>query len=153
MSDLLHGIEPLAPTAEESLQAEELSRRLVPLLSGRGPLEIRVGGEDGPGEVLVLPARFALLLSEILVETARGNAVTVTAIGSELTTQQAADMLNVSRPFLIGLLERGEIPFRKVGSHRRVALSDVAGYKARKDDARRKALDELTGLSQELGLY
>jgi excisionase family DNA binding protein len=70
-----------------------------------------------------------------------------------LTTQQAADFLNVSRPFLIGLLEAGEISFRKVGTHRRIRFEDIREYKRRDDLQRRKVADDLTALSEELGLY
>jgi excisionase family DNA binding protein len=70
-----------------------------------------------------------------------------------LTTQQAADFLNVSRPYFIRLLEQGAIPHTKTGSHRRVRLDDVLAYKRQRDAERRRALDDLVALSQEMGLY
>ena len=84
---------------------------------------------------------------------AQGNAVTLIPVHAELTTQEAADLLNVSRPFLIKLVDTGEIPCRKVGRHRRIRYNDLMAYKQRNDRLRRQALDEIVGISQELNLY
>ena len=87
----------------------------------------------------------------MLTEIGQGNAVSIIPIHAELTTQEAADVLNVSRPFLVQLLEKGEMPFHKTGTHRRVRYQDVILYKARIDARRREVLDALAAQAQELG--
>lgn len=99
-----------------------------------------------------LPLMAVKLLQRILSEMADGNAVTVTPIQPEISTQEAADLLNVSRPYLVGLLENNTIPHRKVGTHRRVPLKALLEYKAASRAKAEKALQELADLSQELGL-
>jgi excisionase family DNA binding protein len=117
---------------------------------GRGETaQIRVinGKED-----ITVPARALRLLVDILDQMARGNAVTIVPIHKELTTQEAADLLNVSRPHLVSLLEAGEIPFQKSGSHRRVRFSDLQKYRELRDQKRRKALNDMTREANEQGL-
>ena len=98
----------------------------------------------------MLSAGAVRLLGMILTEIARGNSVAAVPVQAELTSQQAADLLNVSRPYLIKLLDQGKIPHHKSGSHRRVALKDVLDYKRNTDQRREAVLAELADLGQEL---
>jgi excisionase family DNA binding protein len=93
------------------------------------------------------------MLAQVLDLLANGQGVQIIPKDAELTTQQAADVLNVSRPYVIGLLESGQIPFRKVGRHRRITFEALMEYKRKDDLQRRAAADDLADLSQELGLY
>lgn len=113
---------------------------------------IPVTGEHGGEEALVLPREAVSLLAFILAQAAEGRGVTVIPSHAELTTQQAADILNVSRPYLIKLLETGKIPFRLVGKHRRITYEALQEYRRRDDAERRAAADELAALGQELGI-
>jgi excisionase family DNA binding protein len=146
------GSEPVAPTEEESRLAEEASRKLAAYVDVQHSLRLQILDEEHPHESVVLPRSVLQLLTRILAEMADGNAVRLIPVHAELTTQEAADLLNVSRPFLVGLLEEGKIPFRKVGTHRRVAFRDLMHYKRQTDHARLAALEELTAQAQELNM-
>jgi excisionase family DNA binding protein len=99
-----------------------------------------------------LPASVVRLLVNILEEMARGNAVTLIPIHAELTTQQAADMLNISRPSLIQLLDEKKLEYRRVGTHRRVGFEGLMRYRRQQETTRRKVLAELAAYDQELGI-
>jgi len=144
---------PVPPTEDDSRLARESSRLLAEYLGARGPLQLQILIDGRPTEAaLTLPESALRLLSRILAEMAEGNAVTLMPVHAELTTQQAADLLNVSRPFLIGLLEEGKIPFRKVGTHRRVLFKDLMDYKKKSDERCHQAFNELAALDEEMGL-
>jgi excisionase family DNA binding protein len=104
------------------------------------------------GEELILPRSALSLLRNLLSEMAQGHAVTTIPVHAELTTQQAADMLNVSRPFLVKLLETDEIPHTRVGTHRRVRLKDLLEYKKQRDRKADAALQELADQAQDLDM-
>lgn len=136
-------------------QAAEAAAALQEYLRAHptGVARLRLGeGLEDERQVLVPAAAFAVFAT-MLAELAAGHSVTVAPVEAELTTQQAADLLNVSRPYLIGLLEREEIPHRRVGNRRKVLLGDLLDYKRRDDARRQEILDELTAEAQELGLY
>ncbi len=137
-------------TASAADAAEQLASHLRrhPTPSGRVVLVV----DDAPETKVTLPAAAFKLLIEVLDELAKGNAVTVAPIHKELTTQQAGELLNVSRPYLIGLLEAGALPYRKVGSHRRIRLVDVLEYQRVDEQRRHDAQRALTRESEELGL-
>jgi excisionase family DNA binding protein len=146
--------EVVAPTPADAQLAQDSSRRLAKLLGSKkkAPLRVRIQSDDEATEPVAIPAPAFRLLVDILTEMAQGNAVTLIPIHAELTTQQAADLINVSRPFLIEQLESGAIPYRKVGTHRRILFQDLMVYKRKNDEARAKVLDQLTAEAQELGM-
>lgn len=139
------------PTEDDIRLAKEGSRTLSPFISDQETPSLRVTDSKKSAEI-VLPQEVFKLLISVLAEIGRGNAVTVMPVEAELTTQQAADILNVSRPYLITLLDEGQIPYRKVGTRRRVKLINVLAYKRRIDEARMKVLEELTAEAQELDM-
>ena len=155
MATLLYDFpETITPTPDEAILAQESSRRLARFVSSKRnkPLQLRFQPDGAPEETVSIPESAFRLLNEILTQMAKGNAVTLIPVHAELTTQQAADILNVSRPFLVEQLEKNVIPFRKVGTHRRILFKDLMEYKEAMDRNRLKALDELAAQAQELGM-
>ena len=134
--------------------AERAARRISDYLMEHPDDDlIETLGEVGDDDALVIPRPTAILFAQILGFLAKGRGVQIIPKDVELTTQQAADVLNVSRPYLISLLESGEIPCRRVGRHRRITFDALMEYKRHDDLKRRTAADELAQLSEELGLY
>ncbi|MEH1836331.1 MAG: helix-turn-helix domain-containing protein [Nostoc sp.] len=105
------------------------------------------------GEEMTITDSVFRVLRQVVQAMALGKNVSIVTHNPELTTQQAADLLNVSRPYLIKLLEQCELPYIMVGTHRRVKFEDLRKYKQQRDTKRRQLLDELIGESQELGFY
>lgn len=136
------------PTPDEMQVAKESSRTLSKYANAER-VNLSLTGSNGEKDDLVLPGHITQLLLDILSEMAKGNAINLVPLDQELSTQKAADILNVSRPYLVKLLEKGDIPFHKVGSHRRIKLEDVIAYKEQIDRKRKQSLDELASLSQQ----
>ncbi|MCW5313348.1 excisionase family DNA-binding protein [Nostoc sp. KVJ3] len=133
-----------------SPQLEAQSIELERILSVQGSQAKLVGAN---GEKITIPEPIYQVLLQVVHAMASGKAISIIPQQQELTTQQAAEFLNVSRPYLIKLLEQGEIPYIKVGSHRRVRFDDLMNYKQQRDVKRDQLLTELTQMSQEAGFY
>ncbi len=140
------------PKDDDAQLSKESSRILAPLLSGAAP-HLKIIEQDGTEQTVVIPAAAYRLLVDVLAQMSQGNAVTLIPIHAELTTQEAADLLNVSRPYLIKQIEAGDIPHHKIGRHRRIRFDDLMVYKDRMDMARSQAMDELVAQSEAMGLY
>lgn len=138
---------PVQPSEADVVLARESSRALGPL--AQHSLLIHIEGRVEPVEI---PAPAVRMLVDLLVEMAAGNAVTLIPVHAELTTQQAAEILGVSRPFVVSQLEAGKLNFHKVGTHRRIRFLDVMAYKQRMVTDRKKTLDELADQAQALDL-
>jgi excisionase family DNA binding protein len=139
------------PTQDEVELAKTAARRLASSLRARADGTVTISTNvDGEASV-VLPRRAAQMLVDLLAQIANGNAVTLLPVHAHVTTQQAADILNVSRPFLVKLIEAGEIPYQMVGTHRRLRAEDVFAYRRAQEQRSRRAISELSQLDQELG--
>jgi excisionase family DNA binding protein len=139
---------PILPSADDAELAAQASRRLSRAKHEGAELRVQVDG----GEMLRLPKAVSDLLYHLLTEMAQGNAVTLFPIHAELTTQEAADYLNVSRPYLVRLLEEGKLRFHMVGTHRRVKFKDLDAFRKSSEDERQRVMDELAAQAQELGM-
>jgi excisionase family DNA binding protein len=140
---------PRIPTQEEIQLAEESSQKLSSFISSTKDVSIQLVHKGKNIEAILIPPLALQLLALILHQMAQGNAVTIMPIHAELTTQEAADLLNVSRPYLVKLLEEGKIPFYKVGTKRRISARDVLSYKKNIDQKRLDILDKLANDAQQ----
>jgi excisionase family DNA binding protein len=134
------------PEGTDSELAATASRELA--RAAKASVTVRL--DDGTD--LQLPKLVTPLLIKILTEMAQGNAVTLIPLHAELTTQEAANLLNVSRPFLNKMLDRGELNFHKVGTHRRIKFSDLEEYRQRREERRSAVMEALAEQAQELGM-
>jgi excisionase family DNA binding protein len=145
MTTELHERPSVLPSKDDSDLAREASRAI----SGVQTKALRVRIDD---KELILPQAATRLIQHLLTEMAQGNAVTVIPIHAELTTQEAADFLNVSRPHLIRLLEQNKMAYHMVGTHRRIRFEDLMLFKTNEEKKRLKAMEDLAAQAQELGL-
>ena len=148
--DLNRTPEPVTPTESDVRMAKEATRLLSRLIEQKQPFRLTSG--DRAEDAVEIPPSVAVLLLGLLGDMAAGHAVTIVSLHAELTTQQAADLLGVSRPFLVKQIDEGKLPSSKVGSHRRVPLRDLMRYKQQMNTARQASLDELAAEGQDLGL-
>ena len=145
----------MAPIAAPVEQRQQIAALLAHIRStgrhheGAAPYKL----VSPSGEETELPESVYRLLQQVTEVLARGDAISIVPVGKELTTQQAANILNVSRQYLVRLLDDGRLPFRKTGSHRRVRMEDVVAYKRARDQERVASLDELAQLTQDYGGY
>jgi excisionase family DNA binding protein len=145
------GIE-LRPENIDAVLVERAARRIREYLAHHpGHAAIDVAAEIGDDEALVVPREIAVMLAQVLGLLEQGTGVQIMPLNAMLTTQQAADTLNVSRPYLVGLLEAGKIPFTMVGTHRRIAFGDLLNYQREDYQSRRAVVDELTRMAGDLG--
>ncbi len=143
-------IEPTSlPETETEVAAEAAREFRAELADGGRPVVLRTTS----GQEIAIPESAFRLFITILAHLATGDGIVVMPEHAELSTQQAADLLNVSRPFLVGLIKDGELPARKVGTHRRILLSDLLAYKHRDDARREEVLQRLVEDTQALGGY
>lgn len=151
-TSLLTRKDPIQPSEEDVRLATETARQLA-AHAKNGALKIRIMEHGHEGATLELPAAAVGLLVDLLSEMSRGNAVTLIPYHAELTTQQAADLLNVSRPFVVELCDKGELPYFRLGTHRKIRFTDLMAFKRKSLRESREVLDELAALHQEMGGY
>lgn len=149
---VLQGTKPMIPKKHDIDLALKSSKELAAVLPKKEKDLFIIVKSDHKEKQIGLPFSAVKMLIHVLTEMAEGNAITLIPIHAELTTQEAANLLNVSRPYLIKLLDNDEIPHHKVGTHRRILFADLLKFKEKVQKESQKALDELTKQAQELDL-
>ena len=149
-------VDAIAPTQQEAQLARESSAALASLLEDTGesnsPCILVCTGDNREADI-ALPSSVLRLILGALQEMGKGHAVTLMPLQSELTTQQAADLMRVSRPSLIKMLDDGKLPYRKVGAHRRILYSDVLQHIQAEHARRTRVMEELVAETERFGLY
>lgn len=140
---------PDLPNEQEVELARSTGRKIAAIIGQGDSAKLYVHDGDDRFQI---PMSAMKLLADILNEMAQGNAFAIMPVGYMLTTQQAADLMNVSRPYFVKLLENGEIPFTRAGRHRRVKHGDLVAYMRKKDSESSEAMSELAKQAQELGM-
>jgi excisionase family DNA binding protein len=142
--------EPVSAAESEQHTLDQIEALLSSAHNGGAETPKLVGAQ---GQEIVLPESVVALLQQVVHQLARQKVVMIIPLNRELTTQEAAELLGVSRPYLIRLLDQDAIPYTRTGTHRRIRFDDLMRYKAERDAVREQALDELVRLNQEMGLY
>jgi excisionase family DNA binding protein len=153
MEGQIRRMTPVAAPPDQQADVEALFKALEGMSHARSRRRPKCKLVGPRGETIELPESIFYVLERVAEVMARGDSITVVPVGREVTTQQAADLLNVSRQYLVRLLEEKRIPFRKTGKHRRLRIEDVLEFKERRDKDRRAGLRELSRMSQEFGGY
>lgn len=139
------------PSMVEIANADQLRQIVASLIEENESVTLEVAEPKGPPRPITLAPAIAQTFLEVLRLISSGNGFRLIPVNAQLTTQEAADLLNVSRPFLVKLLEGGEIPFLKVGRHRRIEAEDLFSYKAHRDNERASALADMASLDMQEG--
>lgn len=147
--------EAITPTQRDTQVARVSSEALAPLLqlNGDNDISIQICSEGRKATEITLPQSAVRILVSALREMAKGHSVTLLPVDTELTTQKAAELMRVSRPSLIKMLDEKKLPYRKVGAHRRVRCEDVLQYLEMERARRKKVMEELVAETESLGLY
>lgn len=157
MASLAVNLEELHEPSNEEIAAASTAARAMSRLNQSSPsvsfVPQAADGESATFEPISLPMSIFRIIVNMLVEMGNGNAVAVVPVNAELTTQQAADLLNVSRPHLIKLIEQEALTYRMVGTHRKLKAKEVLNYRSKTAHVRSESLKKMVALDEELGLY
>jgi len=153
MDERIRRMTPVAAPPEQRAEVAALFRLLNASAHTRRrrPAPCKLVGPSG--DTIPIPEAVFHVLARVAEVLARGDSITIVPVGKEMTTQQAADLLNVSRQYLVRLLDEGRIPFTRTGKHRRLRIEDVLAFKEQRDRERGAGLDELARMSEEVGGY